>query len=309
MMRELNQVAPIVLFCFNRPKHTAKVLSALAKNYFAANSDLYIFCDGPRFEADMLSIIKVYDVVENAVGFRNVHIRKSQYNKGLADSVIEGVTEIVQLHGRVIVLEDDLVTSPYFLKYMNDALVCYKDEEQVISIHGYTYPVMHDLPETFFLKGADCWGWATWKRGWELFEQNGSRLLEELCRQKLAVSFDFENSYPYIKMLKAQIAGKNNSWAIRWYASAFLKNKLTLYPGTSLVLNIGMDDSGTHCSSAVKHEGELAHAPIRVGAIPIEDSAIARQAFINFHLKSRTNLFTKVFRKLAAIVQRQVGLR
>ena len=134
-------------------------------------------------------------------------------------------------------------------------------------------------------------------------------MLDELLRQKLTDKFNFDNSYPYIKMLRAQIAGKNNSWAIRWYASAFLKNKLTLYPGCSLVLNIGMDDSGTHCSSAVKHDGDLARVPIRVGAATVEESTVARQAFISFHLKSRTNFFTKVFRKLTAAVQRRAGLQ
>lgn len=302
-------LSPVALFVYNRPWHVRQTVESLAANAGAKDTDLYIYSDSPKNESAIRAVSEVRSYLHGIAGFRSVTIVKRDINFGLAKSIIEGVTQMCNQHGRVIVLEDDMVTSPYFLEFMNDGLAVYAVDERVISITGYVYPVAATLPETFFLRGADCWGWATWKRGWELFKPDGSRLLAELCRQKLTDSFDFENSYPYIKMLKAQIAGKNNSWAIRWYASAFLENKLTLYPGKSLVLNIGMDDSGTHCSSALKHEGELAHAPIRVGAISVENSAIARQAFINFHLKSRTNLFTKVLRKLAAAIQRRVGLR
>ncbi len=301
--------APIVLFVYHRPGHTRQTVEALQKNELASESDLFIFSDAPKKTEAVAAVQEVREYIKTVGGFKSVSIVERDINFGLANSIIDGVTRMCNEYGRVIVLEDDLVTSPYFLRYMNDALDLYEHEENIISIHGYIYPVAEKLPETFFLRGADCWGWATWKRGWELFEQDGRRLLEELCRQKLTDRFDFDNSYPYIKMLRAQIVGKNNSWAIRWYASAFLKNKLTLYPGSSLVLNIGMDDSGTHCSSAVKYDGDLARVPIRVGAATVEESTVARQAFISFHLKSRTNLFTKVFRKLAAAVQRRVGLQ
>ncbi len=299
---------PIALFVYNRPWHTQKTVEALQKNELASESDLFIFSDAPKKPEAVTAVQEVREYIKTVGGFKSVSIVERDINFGLANSIIDGVTRMCNEYGRVIVLEDDLVTSPYFLRYMNDALDLYEHEENVISIHGYIYPVAEKLPETFFLRGADCWGWATWKRGWELFEQDGRRLLEELCRQKLTDKFDMDNSYPYTKMLRAQIAGKNTSWAIRWYASAFLQNKLTLYPGNSLVLNIGMDDSGTHCSSAVKYEGDLARASIHVGTVAVEESSVARQAFTNFHRKSRTNLFTKVFRELAAAVQRRVEL-
>ena len=143
-------------------------------------------------------------------------------------------------------LEDDLLTSPYFLDFMNEGLSIYEEDEKVISIHGYVYPISEKLPETFFLRGADCWGWATWKRGWDLFEPDGGLLLNKLEESKQTEEFDFNRSYPYTQMLKDQINGKTNSWAVRWYASAFLQNKYTLYPGKSLVSNIGGDGSGTN---------------------------------------------------------------
>ncbi len=299
---------PVALFVYNRPRHTQQTVEALQKNELAEDSDLFIFSDAPKHPEAIAAVQEVREYIKNVGGFKSVSIVERDKNLGLANSIIDGVTRLCNEYGRAIVLEDDMVTSPYFLRYMNDALDLYEHEESVISIHGYIYPVADKLPETFFLRGADCWGWATWQRGWELFEQDGRRLLKELCRQKLTDRFDFDNSYPYIKMLRAQIAGKNNSWAIRWYASAFLKNKLTLYPGSSLVLNIGMDDSGTHCSSAVEYEVDLARASIHVGPVAVEENSVARQAFTNFYRKSRTNLFTKVFRKLAAAVQRRVEL-
>ena len=157
---------------------------------------------------------------------------------------------------KVIVLEDDLVTSPHFLQYMNDGLGIYERDDRVISIHGYSYPVHGKLPETFFLRGADCLGWATWKRGWDLFEDDGQRLLNELERRNLTRSFDFDGSYPYTQMLRDQIAGSNSSWAVRWYASAFLRDKLK-FPYTDvgegwLVFDLPEADMGCHPADPVE---------------------------------------------------------
>lgn len=301
--------APVVLFVYNRPWHTRQTVEALLANAEAKDTDLYVFSDAAKNETVRKAVSEVRAYVRGITGFRSVKIVEREVNFGLARSIIEGVSQMCDQQGRVIVLEDDMVTSPYFLQFMNDGLQFYADDERVISITGYTYPVANELPETFFLRGADCWGWATWARGWDLFEEDGRLLLDELLSHKLTEKFDFDNSYPYTKMLRAQIARKNNSWAIRWYASAFLRNKLTLYPGSSLVLNIGMDDSGTHCSSAVKHEGKLARTSIQVGNVPVEESVVARQAFINFHRKSRSNLITKVFRRVMSSVQRRSGMR
>jgi len=299
--------APVALFVYNRPWHVRQTVEALLANAEAKDTDLHIFADAAKDGQATKAVSAVRSYINEITGFKSVNIIERETNLGLARSIIDGVTQMCNQYGRVIVLEDDLVTSPYFLKFMNDGLVSFADDERVISISGYTYPVADVLPETFFLRGADCWGWATWKRGWDLFEQDGQYLLEQLIGQKLADKFDFDDSYPYVRMLKSQIAGKNNSWAIRWYASAFLKNKLTLYPGSSLVLNIGLDGSGTHCSSTVVHEVDLARAPIRVGTVPVEESAWARQAFIAFHLKSHKNVFIKAYRKVAAAFKRRIG--
>jgi hypothetical protein len=219
----------------------------LKANPLAAQSDLFVFSDGPKNADAAAGVAQVRELLKGLTGFRSVTVAERERNFGLAASIISGVTDIVSRHGAVIVLEDDLVTSPHFLRYMNDALELYRDREEVASIHGYIYPVEGALPETFFLRGADCWGWATWKRAWELFEPDGAKLLARLRDGKLTKAFDRDGSYEYTRMLEDQISGRNDSWAVRWYASAFLADRLTLYPGRSLVQNIGMDALGTHC--------------------------------------------------------------
>jgi len=243
------QLAPIVLFVYNRPRHTEQTLIALAANKLASDSILYIYSDGPKTDATVESvanIAKTRELIKTKKWCKEVFVIESEFNRGLANSIINGVTEVVNKHGKVIVLEDDLVTHPFFLTYMNEYLDIYEQNEKVISLHGYLYPVKKEISQPFFLKGADCWGWATWKRGWDLFEHDATVLLEQLLQRNLAREFNFNDTYNYISLLRAQIEGKVDSWAIRWYASAFLLGKLTLYPPVSLVVNIGFDGSGTH---------------------------------------------------------------
>lgn len=298
--------APVALFVYNRPWHTRRTVEALRANLYASETPLYIFSDAPRNAAASEAVAEVRSFLREITGFKSVLIIERENNFGLARSIIDGVSQVCEEHGRVIVLEDDLVTSLYFLKYMNDGLEKYRDEHKVISIHGYIYPVEKALPETFFLKGADCWGWATWKRGWNVFEQDGQKLLDELKRRKLTYQFDFDGSYPYTKMLRNRIAGKNSSWAILWYASAFLQDKLTLYPGRSLVHNIGLDGSGAHCSPEESFSSEIGEAPVTLGNINIEESALARQQFAKFlrqtrswfTLRAANKVFTEIRHKI-----------
>ncbi|GHT84207.1 hypothetical protein FACS1894137_06970 [Spirochaetia bacterium] len=195
----------------------------------------------------------------------------------------------------MIVLEDDLITSPYFLTYMNDALNLYEQDERVVSIHGYVYPIKQKLPDYFFLRGADCWGWATWKRGWDLFNPDGQFLLNEIKKQKLEKHFNFNNTFNYTGMLQAQIDGKVSSWAIRWYASAFLENKYTLYPGMSFIENIGNDGSGTHRGSTEIFKTKFSDCYKPVPLVNVNDSVIARQSFIHyFYTVSGKNILYRI---------------
>jgi hypothetical protein len=278
--------APIAVFCFKRRLHLLQTIESLLCNPLAQFSDLFVFSDGPRNDEDEAQVCEVRNYVRSIRGFRAVQIFCREKNVGMAESIIDGVTSVCNQFGRVIVLEDDMIVSPYFLQYMNDALNLYENEDRVISIHGYIYPVNKILPETFFLRGADCWGWATWQRGWKLFNPDGAILLSQLKQRMLTGEFDLDGAYPYTQMLKDQIDAKNDSWAIRWHASAFLQDKLTLYPGRSLVANIGNDGSGTHCGTTNQYDSQLSETPIHLSVMtPLEDH-YARSRILN-HLKTQ----------------------
>ena len=272
-------LAPIALFVYNRLWHTQQTVKALQKNKFSEESELLIFSDAPKNDKDAKNVQDVRDWVRSIKGFKRVRIVERQENFGLAKSIIDGVSEVINEHEKIIVLEDDLVTSPYFLQFINEGLNLYEEDQDVISIHGYVYPVKEKLPETFFLKGADCWGWGTWKRGWEQFEPNGTLLLNEIENRKLQGDFNFKGYGSYVTMLKDQIENKNDSWAIRWYASAFLANKYTLYSGQSLVNNIGYDHSGTHSKSTCIYDTVLKMIPVNLERGFVEETSLARKAF------------------------------
>ena len=294
-------LAPIILFVYNRPWHTQQTVEALIKNELASESELFIYSDEAKNDDARVSVDEVRKYIDNITGFKKITVIKRDKNWGLANSIIDGVTKIVNEYGRIIVLEDDLVTSPYFLKFMNEGLTMYENEDKVASIHGYIYPI-DNLPNTFFIKGADCWGWATWKRAWDVFEPNGQKILDELKSRGLEKGADFNNSYGLTQMLKDQIKGKNNSWAVRWYMSAFLKGMLTLYPGKSYVQNIGNDDSGTHCSASDIFRVELSMRNNSNRLELVENSDNRKKMEIFFHsingtfiqkLKTRIKRFIK----------------
>lgn len=292
------RLAPVVLFVYNRPRHARRTVEALAMNGLAAQSDLVIFSDAARTQEQELAVSEVRGYLGSVRGFKSVRVVERERNLGLAGSVIAGVSEVVAEAGRVIVLEDDMVTSPHFLRFMNEGLEMYRDAEKVIGIHGYVYPVGVTLPETFFLKGADCWGWATWKRGWDLFESDGRRLLAELEARNLTDRFDFHGAHPYTAMLKDQIDGKADSWAVRWYASALLKGMHTLYPGKSLVKNIGVDSSGTNCGDSGRYDVELGADPVAMVRQDVVEDELALESFMRYFKSGRVPLHRRILGRL-----------
>jgi len=247
MRMKSSELAPIVLFVYNRPEHTRRTVEALRANYLARRSRLFVFSDAPKDDGARSAVEEVRRYVASIDGFASVELFKQNVNQGLAASVIAGVTRFAEEFGRVIVLEDDLLTSPYFLDYMNDGLELYRDEPDVASIQAYMYPLdLPSVPDSYFLPSLGCWGWGTWQRAWKNFEPNGLRLLQEIRSQKLSRKFDLNNSYPRTKLLQLQVQGKVDSWAIRWIASNFLLDKKGLFPARSLIQNIGLDGTGTH---------------------------------------------------------------
>ena len=293
-------MTPVAVFAYNRPDHLSQTVTALATNAEASDTALYVFSDAAASDSDSPAISGVRKLASGIRGFRSVDVVERSENYGLARNIMEGVSQLTEAHGRVIVLEDDLVVSPFFLRYMNQALHTYEDEHRVASIHGYVYPTRQDLPETFFLRGADCWGWGTWKRAWEHFEPDGNRLLAELAERRLERAFDFDGTFPYTRMLYRQTIGKNNSWAVRWYASAFLADMYTLYPGRSLVRNIGHDYSGTHSRGREHFNVLLASCPIEVQPIEVTQHPEAFRAFKRYFrsINPRKTLISRLTRRI-----------
>lgn len=290
-------LAPILLFVYNRLYHTQQVVKALQNNDLAISSELHIYSDGPKTSKDFDSIKAVRKYLKEIKGFRNIYLIERENNYGCSRSIVTGVTDIINKYGKAIVVEDDILTSKYFIKYMNSALDYYENQEDIACIHGYTYPIKTKLPETFFLRGADIWGWATWKRGWDLYESDAQKLLNELKSRNMTYDFDFRDSFGFTKMLEDQVKGKIDTWDIQWYASTFLRNKLTLYPGRSLVQNIGYDSSGTHCCTTNLYTAKLTDTPIIISPITISEDQHARTAIGKFHKSTKSCLLRRFSNK------------
>jgi hypothetical protein len=290
-----SEVAPIAVFAYNRPDHLEQVFDALASCWESSQSALTVFCDGPKTSKDISDVAAVRAVakrVQESCAFGGVTIVERDSNWGLGRSLIAGITSLLGDHDRIIVVEDDIVVSPDFLTFMNAALAEYADDDRVASVHGFAMNVGVDLPQTFFIRGADCWGWATWRRAWSLFEADGAKLLRRLDDMGLAEDFDFGGAFPYRDMLVEQIRGGVDSWAIRWYASTYLADTLTLYPNRSLVRNIGQEGSGTHSMTRPSHEVEAHRFAFPLQRIEIRESPEARRAM------------TDAFRSDASLAQR-----
>lgn len=275
-----------------------RTVEALARNALAGRSDLVVFSDAPKRQEIAPAISAVRQAVHAIRGFKSLTIIERPGNLGLAASIIDGVGRVTGEFGRAIVMEDDLQTSPHFLAYMNDALDRYAEVSEVAAVSAYHPPFDVPMPETFFQRDAECWGWGTWRRAWTHFNPDGAALLAELKARDLGRQFDQDGSVGYMKMLEDQIAGRNDSWAIRWRASVFLKNMLSVYPGRSLTSNFGYDGSGTHCEDIKGWDEEVSATPVTVGAIPLVHSDAAFQAFARFNRGQQPGITARMSRKL-----------
>ena len=302
-----NTYAPILLFVYNRPEHVRRNIQALLKNELAAESELFIYSDAAKDETSQAAVKEVRAFIRSIQGFKKITITERAENWGLARSIIDGVTTLINRYGRVIVLEDDLVVAPHFLQFMNDALETYRDEERVGHIQACDFTHAPSLPDTFLIKWTGSWGWGTWDRAWKHFNADGKALLTELESRKLTYTFDFNGKYGYTRMLRRQIEGKNNSWAIRWNASLFLKGILSLNVGKSLVQNEGFDGSGTNCGGGGLYASELSMERLPVKKIsPIEENIQARNAYVRYY--ARTNSFmAKAIRRIKRTLKGDFG--
>jgi len=239
--------APIVLFVYNRPYHTRQTVEALRKNELASESKLVIYSDAPKNSEAKQSVQEVREYIKSIAGFKKVTIVEREKNWGLAANIIDGVTKIVNEYGKIIVLEDDLVTSPYFLKFMNEALEFYQDEKRVWHISGWNYPIEADTSDGAFLwRVMNCWGWATWADRWRNYEKDVDKLIGSFSKEDIK-RFNLDGIENFWEQVLENQKGEIDTWAIFWYASIFKHNGLCVNPVQSYVDNIGHDGSGTHC--------------------------------------------------------------
>lgn len=293
-----NILAPIVLFVYNRPKHTRQTLEALSNNKLAKDTVLYIYADGAKEGADEKELHIIQEtraILEEKQWCKEVHIIKSEKNKGLADSIVKGVTEVVNKYGRVIVLEDDIVTSPEFLQYMNDALDLYENDNKVMHVGGYI-PLttgQKKLPETFFLRFMSCWGWGTWKESWNYLITDIDYLHNKIYSLSDLDELKFEGVLDpqILEQLEDNYNGKIKTWAFKWFLSIFIRKGLCLYPKKSLVNNIGLDGSGENCGVTNIFEVDLA-SNIKVKRTLIEESKYALK-YLKKYYKYGNNLTWK----------------
>jgi hypothetical protein len=241
------KVAPIVIFVYRRV--IQRTIDSLLVNELASESDVFIFSDGFKNDLDKHDVLDVRNYLDQIKGFKSLSISYSKVNKGLADSVVSGVSEILNQYQSVIVIEDDLIVSRDYLQYMNEALNYYQDKNMIWSISGYgpNLPCLKNYSKHLYLSyRASSWGWATWKDRWDSVDWLSQDFHQFKKDSNLRKNFNLGGNDMF-RMLELQMLGKIDSWAIRWCFSQFLQEKYSIYPTKSKVVNIGFDDSkGTH---------------------------------------------------------------
>lgn len=301
----MNKLAPIIVFSYNRPDHLRRTLDALTKNDLASESVLYIYCDGAKTDAteEQKRLVDENRRVARAVrGFKEVHIIEREKNVGLKDNIVGAVTEIVSQYGRVITLEDDIITSVGFLRYMNDALECYKDEDKVMHVSAYFYANNERLPETFFYEVPyPGGGWATWKRAWQYYDDD-TKSVYDYWKSRWK-EFNKFGGTDLQQQLEKNYSGEKRTWFIKWHAAILKRKGLSLFPKKSLTTNIGFDGSGDNCVVTNKFYIENLQDYVDVKPIPLKENRKAARiakVFKNGHWYSKRNrtLFYKKIKSL-----------
>jgi hypothetical protein len=299
-------LAPIALFVYNRPWHTQQTIQALLNNIFSSESNLFIFSDAPKNDLAIDEVKKVRTYIHSIRGFKNIEIIEHEKNIGLADSIVSGVTEIIRQYGKIIVLEDDIITSPGFLRYMNEALSVYEYEDHVMHISAWMFPIKNNLPSTFFYNVGSCWGWGTWARAWKHLNIDSEFLYNEIVSKNLVSKFNNDGGYNFLEQLERNRKGEIKTWAVKWYASFFLKNGFALHPNRSLTNNIGNDSSGTNCNSTGKLSWKELAILIDSQKIPIMESIIARDLVSKFWKEYyKPNFYNQLKIKLHFILKKR----
>ncbi len=299
-------LAPVVLFVYNRLEHTKEVIETLSENQLAKKTELFVFSDAPKNENGKEKVEAVRRFIHRKdwqEKFKKVTITEAEKNKGLARSVIGGVSELIEQYGKVIVIEDDLVLSPFFLDYMNGALDFYENERNIWSISGYSFPMksLKHYPHDVFYSYRGCsWGWATWADRWKLTDWKVDaydRFVKDPAWQK---RFN-RGGGDLTNMLRLQMEGQIDSWAVRWCFEQSNRDMYTVYPKYSYLGNDGWDGSGTNCGT---DRTFLVSNEKGIKSCNFEKLDIHHKIAREFYLKYTDTLDKKVKRNLKKIRMR-----
>ena len=272
-----NILAPIILFVYNRLDHTKFTIEALQKNTLAKDSELFIYSDAAKSKDSEQEVSNVREYIKNIDGFKSIRIIEREKNFGLANSIIDGVDKVINKYGKAIVLEDDIVTSPKFLQFMNNALEFYSDNKGIMSISGYMYPC--EIPYSYkkdilLFNRFSSWGWGMWSDRWNLINFDITENDKIFHDKNLQKQFNIGGEDLY-NMLLLQLQGKINSWAIRTALTSAVNDKVTVYPVKSLVKNIGFDNSGVHCGVSHAYDTVLEDAFLpEVSNVTVDDNIV-----------------------------------
>jgi len=251
-------LAPVAFFVYNRPWHTKQTSDSLSRNKLASETQLFIFSDGPRDSNAVNEVRTVREQIKNISGFKDIKIIERKENLGLANSIISGVTDVINKYGRIIVIEDDMVFKTDFLRFMNEALEFYESEKKVFSVTGYNYPEeLMNIPESYnhdiyFYPRCSSWGWGTWKDRWAKADWEFRDADKFLKNKKLRKRYA-KTGEDKADMMLAHIEGKIDSWATRWEYTHFVNDAYSVYPVKSFLNNIGFDGTGINCGYDKKY--------------------------------------------------------
>lgn len=296
--------APIVLFGFKRPFELRLTLDALQANYLAPDSDLYVFVDAPRHAADEPGWQEVRDLIDQLSGFRTVHRHYAGQNIGCADSIIQGISYVLDRHPAAIIVEDDLVTAPNFLDYMNQCLRHYEPQKRVYSVAGYTFPFPKPpgyAPDAYFVPRHSPWGWATWADRWQSIDWTVSDYEQFKNNPKRQQAFNAGGS-DLSRMLRHQMEGAIDAWDIRFCYSRFRARGLTVYPTVSKVQNIGFGPGATHTDIFNRYKTDLDAGRQRTFNLP--DPVTITEAYHQMTLR-RYSPAVRIYNRLKTVT----GLR
>ncbi len=293
------QFSPVVMFVYAKPEHTRKTIESLAKNPEASNTDLFIYSDAAKSDKDSIAVREVRNIVSSVSGFKSVSLCFRSENIGLASNIMDGVSKVCEKYGRVIVIEDDIVTSPCFLAYMNAALAKYADDKRIWHVTGWNYPFPDNYmseSDAYLWRMMNCWGWGTWNDRWVHFRKNPEELISTFSKDDI-FKFNIDGAFNFWSQVEDNYNGKINTWAIFWYATIFNNNGLCLNPVRSMVKNIGIDGSGENCNDSDIYKTILSsNFGYRWPNKIIEDKS-ALEVIRKFYISNTPSLMQRIFNK------------